>query len=65
MVMDRPVKCKRCGKLCQTSQGNPDARLLRRSIKGYCADCALTVFLKQETPFEYAIQNNDIGTLTK
>lgn len=63
MIMNTPIKCQRCGKECQGGIGNPEARLLKRSTKGYCADCALTVFLKKETPFEYSIQNNGIEIL--
>jgi len=57
------VKCQRCGKNCQSGIGNPGARLLKRGKQGYCANCALTAFLKNETPFEYAIQNNGIEIL--
>ena len=57
------TQCQRCGKECQGGIGNPEARLLKRGQKGYCADCALTAFLKNETPFEYAVQNNGIEIL--
>lgn len=57
------TRCQRCGKECQAGIGNPEARLLKRSDKGLCADCALTAFLKTETPFEYAVQNNGIEIL--
>ena len=57
------MNCERCGKPCQSGIGNPEARLLKRSDKGLCADCALTAFLKTETPFEYAVQNNGIEIL--
>ncbi len=46
----KETKCKRCGKPCQGSEGNPEARLLKRAEKGYCADCCLTVFLKDTEP---------------
>jgi len=58
-----PTQCQRCSKECQAGVGNPEARLLKRADRGLCADCALTVFLKNETPFEYAVQNNGIEIL--
>ena len=44
------TNCKRCGKECQGGEGNPEARLLKRSQTGYCADCAITTFLKKTEP---------------
>lgn len=47
------TSCERCGKPCQGGDGNPDAKLLKRSHSGYCADCALTLFLKSN--FSYVL----------
>ena len=49
--------CKRCGKVCQPGPGNPKARLLTRSHKGYCANCALTAFLKQTEPLSGVLES--------
>ena len=57
------TECKRCGKPCQGGEGNPDARLLKRSQSGYCADCALTAFLKGTEPLGMLIEENGIDTL--
>lgn len=57
------TSCKRCGKECQSSIGNPDARLLRRSNQGYCADCALTEFLKRTEPLGMLIEQQGTTVL--
>lgn len=57
------TKCKRCGKPCRGDEGNPDARLLKRATSGYCADCALTAFLKGTEPLGMLIENNGLETL--
>lgn len=50
------TKCKRCGKDCKGGAGNPEARLLKRAEKGYCADCALTEFLKKTEPLNMLLK---------
>jgi len=57
------IKCQRCGRNCQSGNGNPEARLLKRSDKGYCADCALTAFLKTTEPLNMLIGSQGVGTL--
>jgi len=57
------TKCKRCGKECQGGIGNPEARLLKRAQQGYCADCALTAFLKETEPLGMLIKSQGPGTL--
>ena len=47
--------CKRCGKPCLSDTGNPEARLLKRSMEGYCADCAITQFLQNTEPINALI----------
>lgn len=50
------LNCERCGKKCQSGEGNPEARLLKRAKNGYCADCALTCFLKKTEPLGMLIE---------
>jgi hypothetical protein len=57
------TECKRCGRPCQGGKGNPEARLLKRSDKGYCADCALTAFLKTTEPLNMLIASQGVGAL--
>jgi len=57
------TNCKRCGKECQTGAGNPEARLLKRSDKGYCTDCALTLFLKDAEPLNMLIEEQGCEVL--
>lgn len=39
--------CRRCGRAALSSDGNPDARMMRRAKEGVCADCATIVFLQR------------------
>jgi len=48
---------------CQGGEGNPDARLLKRAVSGYCADCALTAFLKGTEPLGMLIEENGLESL--
>lgn len=53
--------CQRCGKLCQSGVGNPEARPLRRAVVGYCADCAITHFIKDTEPLASIIAGGPWG----
>jgi len=55
--------CERCGKKCQGGVGNPDARLLKRAHKGYCAACALTAFLKNTEPLNMLLKEQGVEVL--
>ena len=57
------MQCKRCNRECQPSIGNPEARLLKRAKNGYCADCALTIFLKQTEPLNMLIRQQGVEVL--
>ena len=50
--------CNRCGKPCRPGEGNPEARLLKKSDKGYCADCGLTAYLKMTPPIDMLLRNS-------
>jgi hypothetical protein len=42
------TRCERCG--CEAHGSptqNPDARLLRRAVKGVCVDCGVVLFLQR------------------
>ena len=46
-----PVECQRCGAHCQAgAPGNPKARMLRRSTKGLCINCAVHDWLRNTYP---------------
>ena len=55
--------CGRCGKQCRGGAGNPEARLLKQSSKGFCADCALTQFLKRNEPLGSLIETQGVDIL--
>lgn len=57
------TRCKRCGKQYQVGIGNPEARLLKRSAKGYCADCAFTEFIKTTEPLYWIIEHQGVEVL--
>ena len=57
------TKCGRCSKPCRGGEGTPDARLLKRAVSGYCADCALTAFLKGTEPLGMLIEENGLESL--
>jgi hypothetical protein len=45
-MKEQTTNCKRCGKLCRTGKGSPDARIYRRAEKGECTECHAVLILK-------------------
>jgi hypothetical protein len=58
------IPCQRCGKLCRPGgEGNPDAMPLRKANRGYCADCAMTRFIKAVPTFMLGIERHGVEIL--
>ena len=41
------TECQRCGRAALGGDGNPEARIMRRSQQGVCVDCATVIFLQR------------------
>jgi len=51
------MTCERCQRDgLQPGVGKPEARLLRRAATGYCADCAITAFLREMPPLNELLE---------
>lgn len=44
--MSKTTNCDRCGKLCRTGDGSPQARIYRRANKGQCTECHAVMIFK-------------------
>lgn len=52
-VAEGAMTCERCRRDgLQPGEASPEARLLRRARAGYCADCAITAFLRETSPLD-------------
>jgi len=66
MLDDITMNCSRCGELCKLAHtATKDARLLKHAIRpetrGFCPDCAVTDFFKNQSQLAMLLEMNPTG----